>query len=270
MSHSDGALPLNLFSPSGSSLPNLSSQADSPLTWNDQHVIPHSQIYGAATDIDQKVDEKLFRDEEKHALDTFLSERLEEKNAQVSNSNGGTASSRPPDMNAKRPSTEQCVSGVDEAESTRSNSESVKKDGEALIRATSPVKRLKVNSAAFSIAPKSGSSHDAKRSNHIASEQRRRTTIKDNYKSLVDLLLNGEETSGISLGNSGGTEDVPADGPKGKSKGRGRGRKSQDGAGATKSVVLEKAADYLKWLQRTNLELEKEVTRIEATLGLTA
>ncbi len=45
------------------------------------------------------------------------------------------------------------------------------------------------------------------------------------------------------------------------------GRKGQDGAGATKSVVLERAADYLRWLERGNNELEKEISRIESLLA---
>ena len=108
----------------------------------------------------------------------------------------------------------------------------------------------------------------SKRSNHIASEQRRRTTIKDNYKALVDLLLAGEAISGIYLQNSAPDEEeeegTTGKGKKGKPKGRGRGRKGQDGAGATKSVVLERAADYLRWLERGNDALEAEIERMKA------
>jgi hypothetical protein len=130
----------------------------------------------------------------------------------------------------------------------------------------------------------------SKRSNHIASEQRRRTTIKENYKSLVDLLLAGELRSGISLSSTPGSTipgedddgvDDGADGSTagsgkrgtsagaapggGRGKGRGRGRKGQDGAGATKSVVLERAADYLRWLERGNTALRREIESLEQT-----
>lgn len=108
-----------------------------------------------------------------------------------------------------------------------------------------------------------------KRSSHIASEQKRRSTIKDNYKALVDLLLAGEATSGISL-LGGGEDDDDLEGggtKKSKPKGRGRGRKGQDGAGATKSVVLERAADYLRWLDKGNDELDNEIGRLESILA---
>lgn len=141
----------------------------------------------------------------------------------------------------------------------------------------SPAKRSRTDSATASsvVLPASAmslstSTRPGKRSSHIASEQKRRSTIKDNYKSLVDLLLAGEASSGISLlggreddedGNEGGSKKAT------KPKGRGRGRKGQDGAGATKSVVLERAADYLKWLDRGNEELEKEIGRLESILA---
>lgn len=149
-------------------------------------------------------------------------------------------------------------------------------DGDDFKNVKSPAKRSRTDSAtASSAVPASAmvsstSSRPGKRSSHIASEQKRRSTIKDNYKSLVDLLLAGEASSGISLlgggeddedGNEGGSKKAA------KPKGRGRGRKGQDGAGATKSVVLERAADYLKWLDRGNEELEKEIGRLESILA---
>jgi hypothetical protein len=138
----------------------------------------------------------------------------------------------------------------------------------------SPAKRSKLEPSPpmadvdLSVANASG---PGKRSSHIASEQKRRSTIKDNYKSLVDLLLAGEPTSGISLLNAGdeadGIDGVDGGAKKSKPRGKGRGRKGQDGAGATKSVVLEKAADYLRWLERGNEELEKEIARVESVLA---
>lgn len=130
-----------------------------------------------------------------------------------------------------------------------------------------PANAKKQSATAATQLPKSVTAA-SKRSNHIASEQRRRTTIKDNYKSLVDLLLAGEPSSGISLQGGDADDDEEAGtGKKAKPKGRGRGRKGQDGAGATKSVVLEKAADYLRWLERGNNELKQEIARLQ---GLTA
>lgn len=49
--------------------------------------------------------------------------------------------------------------------------------------------------------------------------------------------------------------------------GRGRGRKGDVGAGASKSVVLEKATVYIGWLQRGNEALEMEVRRVEQRLN---
>ena len=144
--------------------------------------------------------------------------------------------------------------------------------------------------AGTSAAAAAAAATNSKRSNHIASEQRRRTTIKENYKSLVDLLLAGELRSGISLSSTPGSTipgedddgvDDGADGSTagsgkrgtsagaapggGRGKGRGRGRKGQDGAGATKSVVLERAADYLRWLERGNTALRREIESLEQT-----
>lgn len=133
-----------------------------------------------------------------------------------------------------------------------------------------------VSTAAASTSAANG---NGKRVMHVASEQRRRMTIKDNYKALVDLLLAGEEISGISLLNNGTNDDPDGDAANGggaagegapkksKPKGRGRGRKGQDGAGATKSAVLERAADYLRWLERGNAELDKEIARVESILS---
>jgi len=131
--------------------------------------------------------------------------------------------------------------------------------------------KLSTSSQAATAAAPSGT---GKRVTHVASEQRRRMTIKDNYKALVDLLLAGEESSGISLlnaanedeENEGGGAAAGSGTKKGKPKGRGRGRKGQDGAGATKSTVLERAAEYLKWLEKGNAEIEREIARAEDLL----
>ncbi|GAA5908644.1 hypothetical protein JCM6882_003703 [Rhodosporidiobolus microsporus] len=109
-----------------------------------------------------------------------------------------------------------------------------------------------------------------KRSNHIASEQRRRNAIKSGFQDLVDLLVAGSAASGIVLGE--GEEDGAAGGGKkgaggpGKGKGRGRGRKGEVQTNASKSVVLEKAAGYILWLERGNRALEAECARVEGAL----
>lgn len=110
-----------------------------------------------------------------------------------------------------------------------------------------------------------------KRSNHILSEQKRRNAIRSGFKDLVDLLAAGEAASGIVVAppEPEPTADEPADrGRKKKAKGsgRGRGRKGDAGAGASKSVVLEKAASYIRWLERGNEGLEAEVRRVERLL----
>lgn len=101
-----------------------------------------------------------------------------------------------------------------------------------------------------------------KRSNHILSEQRRRNAIRSGFKDLFDLLSNGETASGIVVVPSVESEDG---GKKKKTKGsgRGRGRKGEVGAGASKSVVLEKAGEYIQWLERGNKSLEEELARVE-------
>ena len=111
-----------------------------------------------------------------------------------------------------------------------------------------------------------------KRTNHILSEQRRRNQIKVGFASLVDLIAAGEETSGISVRDTSKAEE-PAAGGGGKKKGanagagRGRGRKGDVGGGASKSVVLQKAARYVTWLEKGNEEIEAEVRRVEGLLA---
>jgi hypothetical protein len=210
----------------------------------------------------EKEEGKLFKAEEKNALDAFFSETL----------------AKPPSIaSMKRDSPEEEV-----VEDSPSDGPATANAEEQAITESGPVYQVK--SRAKRARPNPGASastsHIAvdietgpvKRSAHIASEQKRRTTIKENYKALVDLLLAGEEISGIQLSGGPADDDVDDAGngkKKGsKPKGRGRGRKGQDGAGATKSVVLERAADYLRWLERSNSELEREVTRLEGVLAV--
>lgn len=125
-----------------------------------------------------------------------------------------------------------------------------------------------------SSSPESGSNSkkvpltaSQKRSNHILSEQRRRNAIRSGFKDLFELVSNGETLSGIVVAPPPEPE-VDAGGKKKKTKGsgRGRGRKGEVGAGASKSVVLEKAGDYIRWLDRGNHGLEAEVERVEGIL----
>ena len=108
-----------------------------------------------------------------------------------------------------------------------------------------------------------------KRSNHILSEQKRRNAIRSGFKDLVDLLTAGETASSISISAAPLepiAEELTAGGKKKKPKGtgRGRGRKGEVGAGASKSVILEKASMYIAWLKFGNQSLEEEVARVEA------
>ncbi|ORY53390.1 hypothetical protein BCR35DRAFT_310525 [Leucosporidium creatinivorum] len=107
-----------------------------------------------------------------------------------------------------------------------------------------------------------------KRSNHIQSEQKRRNAIRNGFKDLVDILSAGELASGIVVAPPEADDDGTGAGKKkkGKGTGRGRGRKGEVGAGASKSVVLNKAAEYILWLERGNEGLEQEVERVELAL----
>lgn len=148
-------------------------------------------------------------------------------------------------------------------------------DGDDIPGYQIPTKRIRTGSlpnasSADSIAPATLTkvAVTGKRTSHIASEQKRRSTIKENYKTLVDMLLAGEARSGISLlGGGEDEEEVESGAKKSKPKGRGRGRKGQDGAGATKSVVLERAADYIRWLDSGNQDLEMEIAKLEVILA---
>lgn len=107
-----------------------------------------------------------------------------------------------------------------------------------------------------------------KRSNHIQSEQKRRNAIRNGFKDLVDILSAGELASGIVVAPPEVEDDGSSTGKKKKSKGtgRGRGRKGEVGAGASKSVVLNKAAEYILWLEKGNEGLEQEIERVEMAL----
>ncbi|GAA6010083.1 hypothetical protein JCM11491_005859 [Sporobolomyces phaffii] len=136
-------------------------------------------------------------------------------------------------------------------------------------------------------------SHSQKRQNHIESEQRRRNAIKVNFKDLVELVIRGQSLSGVILGpdvsppdpdedadeadgaglGRGGKKRASAKKGKkagaggGAAAGRGRGRKGDTGANASKSVVLERARDYICWLEKGNQGLEREIARVEAALA---
>lgn len=291
----------NLISPSGSSFPALSlngGDSPAPTSLDPGHHPPRPSA-------PSRPSKRLFEEEERSALDAFFSETLGEPSElpdrpstsevaeSASKRRRSSAGSRP--RVAKRPTPpvigqsqrieEEAVQTTPEADmdadadaDADADEPPVKEedadadyiaDGpSAPTRSTRP-KALAAPTSKKKASPiqtsKGTTSAASKRSNHIASEQRRRTTIKDNYKSLVDLLLAGEASSGISLQASADDDDEDTGkGKKGKPKGRGRGRKGQDGAGATKSVVLEKAADYLRWLERGNTELKNEIARFEA------
>lgn len=266
----------HLLSPESLSFPSFSS-APSPITWNNFNLNndtrdqpPHLQqgppSPGAVADTgrqerpecDGKEEDRLFKAEEKNALDAFFSETL----------------AKPPSIaSIKRDSPDE------EVQDPPSETQPVTAESGPVYQVKSRAKRARPNPGTTAgtsevVEAETASSGPVKRTAHIASEQKRRTTIKENYKALVDLLLAGEETSGIHLsGGCAADDDLEETGNgkkkgKEKPKGRGRGRKGQDGAGATKSVVLERAADYLRWLERSNSELEREVTRLEGILAV--
>lgn len=124
------------------------------------------------------------------------------------------------------------------------------------------------------------------RANHLLSEQKRRSAIQGGFGALVDLIRAGEPYSGISVGTSD-TPAAPLPGvasadPSGgqaakkiakaggkapmKPPGRGRGRRGEIDTGASKSVVLERAVEYVKWMQTGNRALRAEVDRVEMLL----
>ncbi|MBW0527036.1 hypothetical protein O181_066751 [Austropuccinia psidii MF-1] len=110
------------------------------------------------------------------------------------------------------------------------------------------------------ILPCSKSNHKLLKNTHIVSEQRRRNAIQGGFGNLVEILRAGEHLSGISIASPEGNHQS------GKPKTRGRGRRGEIETGASKSVVLERAADYVKWFYTGNLALKNEVERIENIL----
>jgi len=106
---------------------------------------------------------------------------------------------------------------------------------------------------------------------HIVSEQRRRNAIQGGFGSLVEILRAGEAQSGISIA----TPDLPSH-PAGqggtsanhnkKPKTRGRGRRGEIETGASKSVVLERAAEFVQWMADGNCALMNEIQRVELIL----
>ena len=135
-------------------------------------------------------------------------------------------------------------------------------------RSDSPVDRQGSSHSATPETRRAPLTEGQKRSNHILSEQKRRNAIRSGFKDLVDLLTAGETASAISIAPPLETvvEETTAGGKKKKAKGsgRGRGRKGEIGAGASKSVILEKASMYISWLRYGNEALEEEVKRVEA------
>ncbi|EGF99181.1 uncharacterized protein MELLADRAFT_68779 [Melampsora larici-populina 98AG31] len=104
---------------------------------------------------------------------------------------------------------------------------------------------------------------------HIVSEQKRRNAIQGGFGSLVEILRLGELQSGITIGiieksngneKSNGTSNVKV------KSGRGRGRRGEIETGASKSVVIERAVEYVKWMRFGNQALLKEVERLESII----
>jgi hypothetical protein len=112
------------------------------------------------------------------------------------------------------------------------------------------------------------------KSTHMVSEQRRRNAIQGGFGSLVEILRAGEAQSGISIA----TPDLPSHPPGSagstttttnhnkKPKTRGRGRRGEIETGASKSVVLERAAEFVKWMADGNLALFNEINRVQSIL----
>ena len=137
----------------------------------------------------------------------------------------------------------------------------------AVTRSDSPLDEDSTSHSATPDAKRAPLTEGQKRSNHILSEQKRRNAIRSGFKDLVDLLTAGEAASTISIAPPPDPiEETTAGGKKKKAKGsgRGRGRKGEIGAGASKSVILEKASMYISWLRFGNEALEEEVARVEA------
>lgn len=112
------------------------------------------------------------------------------------------------------------------------------------------------------------------KSTHIVSEQRRRNAIQGGFGNLVEILRAGESISGISIAiaepshhsNEGSSSPMNRSHGKLKPKTRGRGRRGEIETGASKSVVLERAAEFVQWMTDGNLALKNEVERIESIL----
>ncbi|CAH7676228.1 expressed protein [Phakopsora pachyrhizi] len=105
------------------------------------------------------------------------------------------------------------------------------------------------------------------KSTHIASEQRRRSAIQGGFGNLVGILKAGEAISGISIASTDAPESTAGGSncnPKPTT--RGRGRRGEIETGASKSVVLERAAEYVKWMYTGNVALKLEVERVENLL----
>ncbi|KAG0143289.1 hypothetical protein CROQUDRAFT_96491 [Cronartium quercuum f. sp. fusiforme G11] len=111
--------------------------------------------------------------------------------------------------------------------------------------------------------PIDGSRQQSKlsKNTHIVSEQRRRNAIQGGFGNLVNILRAGELASGISI--SVALTESQTKGGKNKATGRGRGRRGEIETGASKSVVLERAVEYVKWMRAGNLALKAEVERVE-------
>lgn len=105
---------------------------------------------------------------------------------------------------------------------------------------------------------------------HLVSEQRRRNAIQGGFGNLVEILRAGESISGLSIGLMANESNESEKGsplkPHPKLPSRGRGRRGEVETGASKSVVLERAVDYVKWITLGNTALKSEVERVEGLL----
>lgn len=162
------------------------------------------------------------------------------------------------------------------------------------------------SSAAYDSVPPESPSHSsqtpASGRSRPAIEQRRRTTLRESFVQLAELVNTGRDYGaralGLQAGAGTGAEEEDLDdrtdkeedlslcfdeatlqrrqrnarrrarsrAQQGQSRGRGRGRGGSAGGAGSKSAVLFQTADLLYWLEVRNRELEEELAAMSSVL----